>query len=360
MYKVFYFLYCFIGLVLFITFLVAIFFVVPALDQFEWVPNIVREAIYVTNNWETRTSTFILSWQQMRILAFLVLIFIAFVRLVSRKKHIIAIGKDLIIEQCIALSFDEKIRCSQLIDGIQLHMKTEESEINAYAYGDYEIAISQGAINKCSDSELIGLIAHELGHVECSHSFFSNLARQGEFYYSSIYEFIKFVVEDIFWGMIAKLFLVFSPFIAVLLFSPVESEVDQLPRSRILLFSFIVVILIVYWVGSKIPSLDVIKWFANYLDKVMKQLSRLSLCLIKFLFYNITVGWMLRLGDTLEEYEADRYAAEIGYGEELLQAFLHMQGDLETYSKLKLPDKIQFNRRKKKLIKMLACKNITN
>lgn len=52
-----------------------------------------------------------------------------------------------------------------------------DPEINAYTYGETNtfIALSSGAVEKMHEEELMGIMAHECGHILCKHALYSTM-----------------------------------------------------------------------------------------------------------------------------------------------------------------------------------------
>ena len=90
--------------------------------------------------------------------------------------------------------------------------------INAYAMGNSHIVVNTGTLDRLSDHDLIGIIAHEMGHLQHRHTMVS-LCLCGMDSFSTIvcwgYRFILFLCRIFAWIPILNWFLViFSYFIA--------------------------------------------------------------------------------------------------------------------------------------------------
>lgn len=60
------------------------------------------------------------------------------------------------------------------ISGIKLHIVPSE-EINAYAYGFNNVAISRAALNACDDMTLNAVLGHEISHIICVDAVFHRI-----------------------------------------------------------------------------------------------------------------------------------------------------------------------------------------
>jgi len=140
--------------------------------------------------------------------------------------------------------------------------------VNAYAIGKHTIAVTKGAIETFSESELKGILAHEFGHIVKGHTIAALLNTVGN-------------------G-------IFSMFIAILkiFMLGIDIAITMLERSGILRFIFIVLRAV------------------------------FELMLMTFLFMGQTI---LSANSRQNEFEADRFAYENGYGSELKEALYLFQ-----------------------------------
>lgn len=94
---------------------------------------------------------------------------------------------------------------------IKLHM-IDEMYVNAFAIGRKTIAVTKGAVNTFSEAELQGVLAHELGHITYGHTKALLLSTIGNLFFSvivmliraimSIVEFIGLLISKSSWGII--------------------------------------------------------------------------------------------------------------------------------------------------------------
>ena len=140
--------------------------------------------------------------------------------------------------------------------------------VNACAIGKHTIAVTKGAIETFSESELKGILAHEFGHIAKGHTTAALLNTVGN-------------------G-------IFSVFIAILkiYMLGIDIAITILERSGILRFIFIVLRAI------------------------------FDILLMMFLFMGQTI---LSANSRQNEFEADRFAYENGYGTELTEALYLLQ-----------------------------------
>ena len=94
---------------------------------------------------------------------------------------------------------------------IKLHI-IDEMYVNAFAIGRKTIAVTKGAVNTFSEEELQGVLAHELGHITYGHTKALLLSTIGNLFFSvivllirtimSIVEFIGMLISNSSWGML--------------------------------------------------------------------------------------------------------------------------------------------------------------
>ncbi len=143
-------------------------------------------------------------------------------------------------------------------------------DLNAFALGNCHIAVTAGALQYLNDRELIGIMAHEMGHLQRGHT------KAGLF----------IVGMNWFGRVIAKVYMMMNVLCRLVSWIPV-----------------------VGWIIS------IIMFFINLQHTV---------CIF---LLQIPAYFLMLSGQREEEYEADRYACCIGLGKELEQGLM----TLDTY-----------------------------
>ena len=338
MYRICYLLYCFIGLLIFLAFSGFLFFVVPMLDQFDWIPDIIRRTIAAGNDFialgeaQSKLPTIPDAW--LRTAALVVFVFIAVVILVNNKKAWQVKALKEREAACIPLTSLEKLRCKHLLEGATIIWKTNENAIQASVYG-HEITLSQGALDRCSDVELTGLIAHELGHIKANDSLFCEWALNARWYYAFFFSIIRSIVH-LFWGIGSRCLFVFGG--TILLIKWGNTTGNTLLACTILA-ALLLTGMLFEWIGKKVYGVHLTYWA----EKIEKPLRKITLAAIKILFYDLTFGWLLLIGNDLAECEADRHAIAQGYAAALQQALLRTQQD--EFTSLKRRSAVLLKRR---------------
>jgi len=168
------------------------------------------------------------------------------------------------------------------IQKIQLYI-TGEMYINAFALGRKTVAVTKGAIQSLSEDELKGIIAHEIGHIVRGHTKALLITTIGNGLFTGI-----IVINQIALGIIE--------FIATM-------------------------------ISGKNSLIGILFWLLK---------NMVNLLLIAFMF---VIQIILAVNSRRNEYQADYFAYEIGYGGNLVEA-LYILYDMEMYKKLSLKEKI--------------------
>ena len=144
---------------------------------------------------------------------------------------------------------------------------SKDTSINAFALGNKHIIVNQGSLNAFTDEELIGVLAHEMGHLHLGHTVSCLLCLGMEFFGHIIcfaYKVMNFLCK------------------------------------------------LVYW----IPVLGWIVAIFMFLINL-----QYSLCMI---LIDTPIYFINMFGIRKSEYQADAYACKIGLGRNLLMGFNHM------------------------------------
>ncbi len=144
----------------------------------------------------------------------------------------------------------------------------EDPTINACALGDRHIVVNTGAMNLLSDEELEGILAHEMGHLQHHHTMV-RLAIVGMGWFGNV---ICFVYNFL---AIASRLIAWIPFVGWL---------------------------VTLW-------LFFVTCTHNFFSRLLQ----------------IPLGLLSAFGFRGHEYEADAYAAEIGLGNQLIEAFYKIE-----------------------------------
>lgn len=154
---------------------------------------------------------------------------------------------------------------------IQLHI-IDEMYVNAFAIGRKTIAVTKGAVNTFSEEELQGVLAHEFGHITYGHTKALLLSTIGNLFFSIIV-------------MIARLIINIVEFIGTL-FSKSS------------------------WGVILTKSLT---WIARF---------SFEICLFVFIYLGNII---LSLNSRYNELQADNFAYQCGFGEELVSSLYLLQ-----------------------------------
>ena len=336
--KICYFLYVLIGLVMYFAWLYFILFFIHTLDQFQWTPDIVSDAIAVGNRWlEQGQADAPFTLPSIHILRFIAFIFMSLfmppIILIYNKKTYDFEALTMLENECIPLTTQERLRCEKIITLKSVNMKHNSLDIRAYAYGS-NIAISQGALDKCNDEELAGIVAHEIGHTKSS--YFKQVAIQARLFYLFLYKFIKGMIT-FFWDFLFKLFLIIGPMVVAYFW--IINEDGGIGMLWVIGGMLFLLWGLVYWygrsnsIGQKKMKSEIAEQFSTITDRLGEELSSITLGVIKFFFYHLPMGWLINKADDFDEYSADDYALGIGNGKALLQALLHVQKENESKPK---------------------------
>lgn len=139
-------------------------------------------------------------------------------------------------------------------------MLDESMEVNAFAIGSNRIAITRGALLQLNEEQLKGIIAHEFGHLVHGDNFLSLLLLVGNSYLLILYGSIKFLQ---------------------LCFALPELIFD----GRV--------------------------WLSKFMASIADLIISIGLLIAELL---------LLINQRTTEYQADKFAFDIGYGDELLKA----------------------------------------
>lgn len=153
---------------------------------------------------------------------------------------------------------------------IKIHI-TDAMYANAFAVGRKTIAVTRGAINTFSENELKGIIAHELGHITYGHTKALLLSVVG----NSLFTFMIFIT---------KIFLFIADVITTVC---TNGSAYLFAKLGLLMSQFTFDISVIIFMG----------------------LSQI----------------ILSINSRKNEYQADNFASEIGYGEELTSALYLLQ-----------------------------------
>ena len=344
MHRLFYILYCLIGFAMLIAIFVFAIFILPTLDQYDWVPDLIRRSITAGNDFLARGAegsrfSTIMQGNWFKIIGIVIVIFSSTCMLVFTRRTWKAKASKEKENKCIPLTTNDLIRLDHLATKYNLCEKMDDSAIRTSVFGE-DIVISQGALDKCTNEELMGLFAHELGHIDTGDSLFKELAVNARLFYRTVYGMIT-LVADAFWGIISRVIFFFGGILGIFFWGRSEKGNEMLSYAIIL--SIIFAFAIIDWVGRKLFGYNIMK----SLEKVEEKCKTISLTITKFLLYDLTIGWLLLKGDDFSEYKADRYALKIGCGNELLQGLLHTQNDESTVLSWRIA--LQLRRRIRKL-----------
>ena len=153
-----------------------------------------------------------------------------------------------------------------LNDGIKIYI-TDEMHVNAFAIGRKTISVTKGALETFSASELKGVIAHEFGHLNHGHT------------------------KALLLSIIGNLFFTITVFIFRAIFFVFQIICDIFSHFN--------------WIGL---ALGIFNTIASMLVEISV-----------FLFINLS-QMILSLNSRTNEFQADTFAYEIGYGRELTEA----------------------------------------
>lgn len=170
--------------------------------------------------------------------------------------------------------------------GIRIYI-TDDMYVNAFAIGSQTVAVTRGAIATFSREELKGVIAHELGHMFHGHSKALLIATIGNLIFTIIIFGIRLMLN-----------------ISQLLFT----------------------------IASKYASNGWIFVAVSFLFKVL-----LDIGVLLFMYLGQVI---LACNSRSNEYQADQFAQEIGYGENLIKA-LYLLQKTSFHGKLSLSDRLK-------------------
>ena len=174
----------------------------------------------------------------------------------------------------------------KLSNGIRIYIM-DAMYVNAFAMGRKTIAVTRGAIETFTADELKGVIAHELGHITHGHTKALLLSLIGNFFFTVIV-----------W--IFRLLFVICHFISEL--------VAQFT-----------------WMG----------WMFSIMTFIMQ----ITVNIFVFVFVNLS-ELILSSNSRVQEFQADKFAYEIGYGRELT-AGLYLLQKISINRKLSLNEKMR-------------------
>lgn len=159
----------------------------------------------------------------------------------------------------------------KISDNVNIYV-TDDMFVNAFAMGRKTIAVTRGAIETFTPEELKGVIAHEFGHISYGHT--------------------KALLLSVIGNAILSVFIVIIRLC---------SDIFAVLTSTFSNVSFIVVLLNII----------------NYLFKYVFEIA-----LIGFLYFGQII---LSLNSRSNEFQADNFAYNISYGEELISALYLLQ-----------------------------------
>lgn len=173
-----------------------------------------------------------------------------------------------------------------LNDNIKIYI-IDAMYVNAFAIGRQTIAITKGAIETFSVDELKGVIAHEFGHLMHGHTKALLLSVIGNFFFSI----------------------------------------------------FVFVFRLIYWISQIICKLLGDGDWSGVIVGIILWVTRMTVEIMIFIFINLS-QIILSLNSRINEFQADTFAYDVGYGRELTEALyliekISMSGKLTINERLK-------------------------
>ena len=172
-----------------------------------------------------------------------------------------------------------------LNNDIQIYIQ-EQMTLNAFAVGRKTIAVTRGALETFSKEEIKGILAHELGHMAHGHT----------------KALLLTIIGNMFFNIIVKIF------------SIIFSVVDTLSKI--------------------VATFNVFGWVFVFIAFIFKMLLNISI----FLFVYIG-NLILSAQSRVQEYQADKFAYDVGFGTQLLKALYILQ-KVSMNTKLSITEKL--------------------